>query len=136
MAIRPSEELWDWRQVSGSCGGETPVSHSTISRWSKCGILPPPIALGPATIRWSASEVRAALKRMRQTTKGWQKKYGKVVLGKDWDKTPPTVRAEQAVNEPAAKRPRGRKAKPKLVAARPVPDPQRKPIIWKQPSTE
>jgi predicted DNA-binding transcriptional regulator AlpA len=79
MPIRPTEELWDWKQVARACGGDPPPSHSTIRRWCDNGLLPPSIAIGPGTMRWRATEVRAALKR-RVCGKGWDKSKGKVQL--------------------------------------------------------
>jgi predicted DNA-binding transcriptional regulator AlpA len=93
LPLRPGEELWDWQQVARACGGDPPPSHNTIRRWSNCGILPLSITLGPGTVRWRASEVRAALKR-RVTAKGWDKSKGKAPNG-PWTET----RKDQAIDD-------------------------------------
>jgi predicted DNA-binding transcriptional regulator AlpA len=62
----PLDQLLDWEQLAEECGGKKPPSKKTLRSWVESGILPPPIRLGPATLRWRLSEVRAALKRRPQ----------------------------------------------------------------------
>jgi predicted DNA-binding transcriptional regulator AlpA len=63
MPLRRDDELWDWDQAREACGGKPPPSKKTLKKWIKAGILPEPIVLGPATLRFRASEFRAYLKR-------------------------------------------------------------------------
>lgn len=40
------------------------VSIGTIHNWSKSGVLPPPVQLGPRIFRWETHRVRGWLKRI------------------------------------------------------------------------
>jgi predicted DNA-binding transcriptional regulator AlpA len=65
MEVRVMDELLDWNQLGKACGGDPPPRKKTLRRWINAGILPEPLVLGPATLRWRASEVRAALRRLK-----------------------------------------------------------------------
>jgi predicted DNA-binding transcriptional regulator AlpA len=66
------DELLDWKQLGRACGGDPPPRKKTLRRWIAEGILPEPLVLGPATLRWRAVEVRAALKRLRRGKAAWK----------------------------------------------------------------
>jgi predicted DNA-binding transcriptional regulator AlpA len=63
MSFR-NDDLLDWGQLAEACGGNPPPSKKTLRRWVRDGTLPQPVVLGPATLRFRASEVRAHLKRL------------------------------------------------------------------------
>lgn len=51
------------RAVLGNAG------RSTIHRWVKAGILPAPCRIGPRTVAWEVSALRAAMAKMGRTGK-------------------------------------------------------------------
>jgi predicted DNA-binding transcriptional regulator AlpA len=57
-------ELWDRQAVLEFYGGNRPLHPSTLYRGMVSGIYPRPINTSGNTVRWIASECRAALQRM------------------------------------------------------------------------
>jgi predicted DNA-binding transcriptional regulator AlpA len=66
------DELIDLDQLRKLIGGDPLVSKATVRRWIAGAILPEPIVLGPATLRWRVSEVRAALKKLKHGKGTWK----------------------------------------------------------------
>jgi predicted DNA-binding transcriptional regulator AlpA len=64
-AAEPTEiELWDRAFVQKFFGGSKPLHISTLYRGMADGIYPKPIKASVNSVRWLASECRAALDRM------------------------------------------------------------------------
>ena len=42
------------------------ISPSTVFRWAKDGIIPPPIRLGPNTTSWDENELNLAIEKMKK----------------------------------------------------------------------
>ena len=42
------------------------ISPSTVFRWPKTGIIPPPIRLGPNTISWDENELNEAIEEKKR----------------------------------------------------------------------
>ena len=42
------------------------VSPSTVFRWARDGIIPPPIRLGPNTISWDENELNEAIEEKKK----------------------------------------------------------------------
>jgi predicted DNA-binding transcriptional regulator AlpA len=57
-------ELWDRQTVLEFFGGTKPLHFSTLYRGISSGFYPKPINTSGNTVRWLASECRAALDRM------------------------------------------------------------------------
>ena len=55
--VVPLEGMGDIRQLAELCQ----VSPKTVRRLVEAAILPPPIRLGPRTVRWDMAQVRALL---------------------------------------------------------------------------
>jgi predicted DNA-binding transcriptional regulator AlpA len=92
MEVRAMDELLDWKQLARAVGGDPPPRKKTLRRWMDAGILPQPLRLGPATLRWRASEVRAALKKLPHGRGIWKVRRGR----------PPKNRPEFVTQPPSA----------------------------------
>jgi hypothetical protein len=66
------DDLKDIRFVRGFFGGsDTPLDASTVYRWIKRGVIPPPESMGKIS-RWRYSKLREARQRIFDRTKGSQ----------------------------------------------------------------
>jgi len=60
-----TEEMLAIREVCKFFGGaERPLDQSTIYRWVRAGKLPPPVRMGPLTLRWRRADCQKTLDDM------------------------------------------------------------------------
>lgn len=59
------DQMLSIREVCQFFGGaDMPLDQSTIYRWVRLGKLPPPVRVGPGTLRWKRSECQLVLDGM------------------------------------------------------------------------
>jgi predicted DNA-binding transcriptional regulator AlpA len=68
MKSKLHDELIDYDAVARLHGGDPPPCRSTIWRRVKAKQLPPPVKVGPNTVRWWKGEVLAHLEALPRQT--------------------------------------------------------------------
>ncbi len=58
------EEHLDQYEACRFIGGSKPINPATLWRGVKAGRFPKPIKIGPQSVRWRRSELKAAIDRM------------------------------------------------------------------------
>ena len=61
----PGEEMLSIGEVCRFLGGnERPLDQSTVYRWVRQKKIPPPVRMGPLTLRWRKTELLKAIDTM------------------------------------------------------------------------